>query len=258
MSLEAITFARTLPVSDPLSVILLWVIGENTPNATGVCGLTLEQLAREAKTTRRKAGDRLKKLIRPPAPALAIDPETGAIELVGFRRFRDGFAADVAEATAARTVSAPVPIRGRHDLLIEELRRSGCASNVLRLYLMKVSNLITIAPKDPRALFVEVCTKLADWPDRALTLLADHTIDHRSKLSTIKQVNEDVKAILPRAQIKITPLHPGWPAWLAHFRGTGKANHADFLERQGCLFSLTEYPPGHWGGKAEQSEGRAA
>ena len=155
----------------------------------------------------------------------------------------------------AAGASAIPAFEGKHAILIEELRRSGLASHVLKHYIGKVASLITIGTKNPRALFVEICARYSAYPERVLKLAADHTVNTRSKLTTFKQVKLDIETVARTAQIKITTNHPGWLPWLAHLRATNQGSTATFLERQEVMFQLTEYPPGHW---AQQATEKAA
>lgn len=151
----------------------------------------------------------------------------------------------VASSKAELVSASPFP--GKHDLLIEELKRSGCSSVVLKAYIGKVVAQIGV-PKNPRALFVELCTKLAQYPESVLAMAAERTISTRSKISAPKQVYDDVNHVLPRAQIRLTPQSPGWKAWIIHLQASGEQGkrQAQFFENQGMMFQLSEYPSGHW------------
>jgi hypothetical protein len=164
-------------------------------------------------------------------------------------------------STGSREETA-VAAASKHAWLIEDLRRSGCSAPVLRHYLAHAVELVAV-PKHPRALFVEVCAQLAQYPERVLKMAAERTVSTRSKIATLKQVLDDVAAVLPRAQIRLTPDSPGWKHWLAHLRTAGDRTRATFLENQGVMFQLSEYPPGHWqsqpnGANAEHARGAAA
>ena len=144
----------------------------------------------------------------------------------------------------------------KHGFLIEDLRRSGCASHVLKAYIVPVTELIGV-PKNPKALFLKLCTDLAQYPETVLKIAADHTTSKRSMLSTPAQALEDVKTVLPKCpHFKITSTHPAWHAWRLHYEGQGKKQWASYCEGQGYFREISEYPPGHWGnnGAVQQNE----
>lgn len=90
MSIDAITYAKTLDVDNPMSRLLLFIIAENTFNDSGLCRVGQQVLAHDCRASERTVRTHLKKLDKATAIAIKAQPLPGGgrapdtIELVGF------------------------------------------------------------------------------------------------------------------------------------------------------------------------------
>ena len=138
-------------------------------------------------------------------------------------------------------------LQSRHAAVLDELRRSGCSTLVLKHYLVPVSVIVRAKSAVAMQLFTSIATDMAQYPERLLTLAAAHTLATRTSLTAPKQAMDDAKAVMHRAREKITPADTSeWAAWMVHYRTSGQAPKAQFSENQQQIFELTRYPPGHW------------
>jgi len=90
MSIDAIAYAKTLDVDNPMSRLLLFIIAENTFNDTGLCKVGQAVLADETRASLRTVQRHVEKLktekvLRPRAqPREGGGRECDALELIGF------------------------------------------------------------------------------------------------------------------------------------------------------------------------------
>jgi hypothetical protein len=90
MSIEAISFAKSLDVKEPVSRLLLLIIGENTFNDTGLCKVGQKVLIDETRTSERTVRRHLRELVD--KGVIKMHPkfkgngtrDVDAIELLGF------------------------------------------------------------------------------------------------------------------------------------------------------------------------------
>ncbi len=90
MSTDAIAFVKTLDVDNPISLLLLIFVAENTFNDSGLCRVGQEILAEDTRRSPKTVRTHLKKLEKSGVVAIKPQPRPGggrnndAIELVGF------------------------------------------------------------------------------------------------------------------------------------------------------------------------------
>lgn len=90
MSIDAITYAKTLDVDNPMSRLLLFIIAENTFNDTGLCKVGQQVLARETRASERTVREHIAKLKGAKVIGTKAQPKEhggrsfDAIELIGF------------------------------------------------------------------------------------------------------------------------------------------------------------------------------
>jgi len=146
--------------------------------------------------------------------------------------------------------------RDAYATLIAELRAEGQPAHVLDAFIVPVLNCVTIGHPQPKGLLGEICKALAEYPDRLLAIAAAHFTTERKKLVSKKDVLDAVKAVYPKAVLKIGREHPGFAAWLAFFTAKGMTGRINLASNQGFVWELTEFPPpGHWQGAALELAG---
>jgi hypothetical protein len=90
LSVDAIAFVKTLDVDNPMSRLLLFIVGENTFNDSGLCRVGQAVLCDETRASERTVRNHIKKLAKAKVLAVHKQARAGggrdvdAIELVGF------------------------------------------------------------------------------------------------------------------------------------------------------------------------------
>lgn len=264
MSVDAIAYVKTLDVDNPMSRLLLFIIGENTFNDTCLCKVGQQVLAEETRASDRTVREHLKKLEQAGVLIITPQPKSGggrgydAIEIVGFREwlgrnrppprtpqpdpepedFSGSGEAEIpsgSEAPVAEQTGKQVPDRtgrqasgsnndsrtnpvlnppqsppeggggGKFQLdWIEELRREGCAPQVLDHFLLPLiaAGLKPWKDADPRSVGRQLCEDFKRRSPEVLREAADRLLDtHRHRLPPVAAARAAVKAAGDRAAL---------------------------------------------------------
>lgn len=114
---------------------------------------------------------------------------------------------------------------------------------------------LTIAHHDPAGLLRDIRDhrRIAELPDHALDLLAQHLKDEREKLTAPKNVIAAIPQVTRGLSwLRVAPTDASWAAWCDHLRREGQGGRIPYYERQGFVPVLTLWP--HWHPSYRQPE----
>lgn len=216
MSIEAIAFVKTLDVDNPTSRLLLFIIGENTFNDSGLCkvgqSILVEETKSSERTVRRHIAELVEKNVLKPHPQFkeGFGREPDAIELLGFR---DWYAATRSPqpaklASLANGESSP------------QANRSNWPDQSGHLLASSMRPLLAGSYKDNRT-------------SKSVQESAQAREDSNSDLKV-------QRSALPA--IPLTKADSSWKAWVDHLRANDYAALADAAELAGAMVTTARWP----------------